>query len=130
MTLSAVETLWGLTVVALGGYAIYAQGHTPSVRTILELGGGWLAVAIIFSLLAGQAISRPVYRRGVIGNVQRTLRGFGLIIAVIVAHALAIWGALVFSNSASAAPYALVTYLVFGLVVLVAGVLSLINVLG
>ena len=130
LTLSAVETLWGLTVVALGGYAIYAQGHTPSVTTLLELGGGWLAVAVIFSLLAGQAISRPVYRRGVIGNVQRTLRGFGLTVAVIVAHALAIWGALVFSSSSSAAPYALITYLVFGLVVLVAGVLSLINILG
>jgi len=130
LTLSAVETLWGLTVVALGGYAIYAQGHAPTTTTLIELGGGWLAVAIIFSLLAGQAISRPVYRRGAIGNLQRTLRGFGLTIAVIVAHALAIWGALVFSSSASAAPYALLTYLVFGLVVLVAGVLSLINILG
>ncbi|GEM_PF-913155 len=130
LVLSLIEMLWGLTIIGLGALAIYENGRAPSTTHLLELGGLLLAVILVFGVIGGQVISRPIYRRGVIGKWRRRFQGIGLFIVLVAAHALAIWGATVFGVSAGQNTFALTTYLMFGLVVLVAGALSTANTLG
>ncbi|HLY31687.1 MAG TPA: hypothetical protein VKQ36_11715, partial [Ktedonobacterales bacterium] len=130
LALSAIEVLWGATTIGLVSLAIYENGRTPSASHLLESGAVLLAIVLVFCLLGGQAISRPIYRRGAIGKWKRRFQGLGLLFVLVVAHALAIWGTTVFGFSTGANTYALTTYLIFGLVVLIAGALSTMNTLG
>ncbi|MEO7001705.1 MAG: protein kinase [Ktedonobacterales bacterium] len=126
LALSVVEALWGAAVITLGMMTLTANGRT---LPLLQLGIGWLVGVAILSVLGGQALSRPIYRRGKLPAVRRGLQGFALALFTIVVHGVALWGASIFASSQPNATLAIFAYLVFGVNVLIVGVLSVINML-
>jgi serine/threonine protein kinase len=127
LAFSAIEALWGAVSITLG--IISMVNHGFSMALLQRLGIGWLVVVVALSLFGGQAISRPVYRRGAIGRVRRSMQGMGLFIYTVVVHAVAIWGATIFISSPGNTLLAVIAYTVFGVNVLAAGVLSVYNIL-
>lgn len=126
LALSVVEVLWGGAVITLGMMTLTANGKP---LPWLQLGIGWLVGVAIISLLGGQALSRPIYRRGRLPGFRRGAQGFALALFTIVVHGVALWGASIFANSQPNATLAIFAYLVFGVNVLIVGILSVINML-
>lgn len=124
---AAIEALWGAVSITLGIISIINHGF--SITLLQRLGIGWLVVVVVLSLIGGQALSRPVYRRGAIGRMRRSMQGTGLFIYTLVVHAVAIWGATIFISSPGNTLLAVIAYTIFGANVLAAGVLSVYNIL-
>lgn len=127
LTLSTVEALWGAVALSLGIISIVNHGLPTSL--LMKLGLGWLVVVAIVSLLGGQALSRPVYRRGKLGTMRRGLQGTGLFFFSVLVHAVALWGATIFISTPGNELLAVIAYIIFGVNVLVAGALSVYNIL-
>ncbi len=127
LALSAVEALWGICILALGGVAIaYRDKPLP----VSQLALSWLAVVVVGSLVGAQAIVRPIYRRGRLTNLRRWMQGSGLAFYTVAVHAVAIWGATIFASQQGNATLALISFILFGINVLVVGVLGVVNTLG
>ena len=118
---------FGKTMLVLAAVAIATRGHSfPS----LQVAAAWAVVTLLFSLLGAQAISRPVYRRNRFTPVRRWLQGMGLILYTIALHGVAIWGATIFQSSQSNPTLAPVAFVLFGVNVLLVGILGIVNILG
>jgi hypothetical protein len=90
-----------------------------------------LIIVALASLLGAQAINRPIYRRGVLTTARRWLQGTGLVLYSLAVHGVAIWGATIFANTAGGnTTSSLVAFMLFGVNVLVVGVLAIANTLG
>jgi serine/threonine-protein kinase len=127
LVLSALETLWGACILALGGIAIAFRGQAVPAP---QLAVGWLIVVVFGSLLGAQAIIRPVYRRGRLTPLRRWMQGIGLALYSGAVHGVAVWGATIFASQQGNATLALISFILFGVNVLVVGVLAVINTLG
>lgn len=128
LVLSAIEFVWGLFVLVLGGVAIATRssGSLPVAQLVI----GWLAVIVVGSILGAQAVTRPIYRRGSLAPVRRGFQGFGLFVYSLAVHGVAIWGANIFQMSQGNATLAIISFMLFGVNVLVVGALAVINTLG
>jgi eukaryotic-like serine/threonine-protein kinase len=127
LAISTIETLWGAVALSLGIISIVNAGLPTALLT--KLGLGWLAAVAILSLLGGQALSRPIYRRGRLGAVRRGMQGTGLFFFSVLVHLVALWGATIFISTPGNGMLAVIAYIIFGLNVLVAGALSVYNIL-
>ena len=127
LALSAIEALWGAVALSLGIISIVNHGLPTALLT--KLGLGWLAAVAILSLLGGQALSRPIYRRGKLGAVRRGMQGTGLFFFSVLVHLVALWGATIFISTPGNELLAVIAYIIFGVNVLVAGALSVYNIL-
>jgi hypothetical protein len=121
-----VETLWGALIIALGVVMAVTKGNNFPIVTFV---GAWLIVVVLASLIGGQAISRPVYRRKRVSGFRRGLQAFGLLVYSAVVHAVAIWGVTTYSNLQSGATVAIIAFIAFGLNVLVIGIFTMLNML-
>lgn len=127
LALSFIEFVWGLLVVTLGAVAIAYRGQPlPTTQLVI----GWLVVLALGSILGGQAISRPVFRRGRLPSARRWLQGFGLVLYSLAVHGVAIWGADIFQMGQGNATLAILSFMLFGVNVLVVGALAIVNTLG
>ncbi len=127
LALAAIEALWGAVALSLGIFS--AINHGLPTALLPRLGLGWLVIVTIISLLGGQALSRPVYRRGALTSLRRGLQGTGLFIFTLLVHGVAIWGASIFIAAPGNQLLAILAYSIFGLNVLVVGALSVYNIL-
>ena len=128
LALATLQTIWGMAALSLGVIALTRHGAlAPSL--LLKLGAGWLAVVALVALLGGQALSRPVYRRGNLNGVRRVLQGTGLFLFAVLVHVVALWGVSIFASAHGDATPEVIAYTIFGVNVLVAGVLSLFTIL-
>jgi hypothetical protein len=127
LTFSAIETLWGAVALSLGVISVIMHGLPTSL--LLKLGFGWLVVVAVLSLLGGQALSRPIYRRGKLGVMRRGMQGTGLFFFSVLVHVVALWGATIFISTPGNEVLAVIAYIIFGVNVLVAGALSVYNIL-
>lgn len=127
LAFSVVEALWGAVSILLG--IVSLVNHGLSTPVLQRLGIGWLVVIIVLSLYGGQALSRPVYRKGALGGMRRGMQGFGLFAYTVIVHLVALWGATIFISSPGNTVLAVVAYTIFGVNVLAAGVLSVYNIL-
>jgi hypothetical protein len=89
----------------------------------------WVAVVLLVSVIGGQALSRPVFRRGTQTRLRRGLQGTGLVVYTLVVHGVAVWGATIFATAQGNATLATIAFLLFGVNVLVVGILSVANAL-
>lgn len=121
-----VEMLWGALIIALGVVMAATKGNNFPVMAFV---GAWLVVVLLASLIGGQAISRPVYRRKRVSGFRRGLQGFGLLVYSIVVHAVAIWGVTTYSGIQSSATVAIIAFIAFGLNVLFIGIFTMLNML-
>lgn len=129
LALAALETIWGVAALSAGVVALTNHGVlAPSLG--IKLGVGWAIVAIVVALLGGQALSRPAYRRGHLNGLRRTLQGMALFLFSALVHAVALWGATIFASTQGDATLEVAAYTIFGVNVLVVGIVSLITVLG
>jgi hypothetical protein len=126
LTFSLVEILWGAAVLAVGVTVALTQGHPFPVQ---QFAIAWVGIAVLASLIGGQAISRPAYRRGNLGKWKRRARLIGLTLYTLVLHGVALWGATIFATDQSNPVLALASFLLFGVSMLVVGVLSLLTAL-
>jgi hypothetical protein len=126
LTFSLVEIMWGAIVLAVGITVALTQGHPFPVA---QFAIAWGGTALVVSLIGGQALSRPAYRRGQLSKWKRRMRLIGLTLYTIVLHGVAIWGATIFATDQSNPVLALASFLLFGLSMLVVGVLSLVTAL-
>ena len=127
LALSAIEALWGAVALSLGIISVVNHGLPTALLT--KLGLGWLVVVAILSLFGGQALSRPIYRRGRLSAMRRGLQGTGLFFFSVLVHVVALWGATIFISTPGNELLAVIAYIIFGLNVLVAGILSVYNIL-
>jgi hypothetical protein len=127
LVLSAVEAMWGVCILVLGGFAIAANGRPLPAQ---QLALSWLVVVALGSVLGAQAIVRPVYRRGQLPPARRWLQGIGLALYSVVVHGVAVWGATIFASQQGNATLAAISFILFGVSVLVVGVLAIANTLG
>ena len=121
-----VELLWGALIIALGVVMAVTKGNSFPVMPFV---GAWLVIVLLASLIGGQAISRPVYRRKRVNGFRRGVQGLGLLLYAVVVHAVAIWGVTTYSTIQSSATVAIIAFVVFGLNVLVIGIFTMINML-
>ncbi len=121
-----VELLWGALIIALGVVMAVTKGNSFPVMPFV---GAWLIIVLLASLIGGQAISRPVYRRKRVNGFRRGVQGLGLLLYAVVVHAVAIWGVTTYSTIQSSATVAIIAFVVFGLNVLVIGIFTMINML-
>ena len=127
LTLSAVETLWGVFILVLGVVAIAnAKRELPWTQLI----AGWLVVALLASVLGAQAMNRPVFRRGKLTSARRWVQGIFLTLYTLAVHGVAVWGATIFAHGQGDGPSAVIAFMLFGVNVLVVGALAVINTLG
>ncbi|HEX8996070.1 MAG TPA: protein kinase [Ktedonobacterales bacterium] len=127
LALSAIEAIWGTVALSLGVISVVNHGIPSSMLPQLAL--GWLLVVAILSLVGGQALSRPIYRRGALGGMRRAMQGTGLFLFSVLVHLVALWGATIFISTPGNELLAVVAYIIFGVNVLVAGGLSVFNIL-
>jgi hypothetical protein len=127
LVLSVVEFLWGAFILVLGGVAIATRGKPLPVPQLVI---GWLVVVLLGSVLGAQALIRPVYRRGVLVATRRWLQGIGLVLYSLAVHGVAIWGASIFQMGQGNATLAEISFMLFGVNVLVVGALAVLNTLG
>ena len=121
-----VELLWGALIIALGVVMAVTKGNSFPVMPFV---GAWLIIVLLASLIGGQAISRPVYRRKRVNGFRRGVQGLGLLLYAVVVHAVAIWGVTTYSTIQSSATVAIIAFVVFGLNVLVIGIFTMVNML-
>lgn len=126
LTFSLVEIMWGAIVLAVGITVALTQGHPFPVT---QFAIAWGVTALLVCLFGGQALTRPAYRRGNLGPWKRRMRLIGLTLYTVVLHAVAIWGATIFATDQSNPVLALASFLLFGVSMLVVGVLSLVTAL-
>jgi serine/threonine-protein kinase len=129
LALAALETVWGAAALSLGVIALGNHGKLDT-SLLLRLGAGWLIVVVVLALLGGQALSRPVLRRGALNGARRGLQGLGLFFFTVLVHVVALWGASIFTGVRGDATAEVIAYTIFGVNVLVAGILSLLTILG
>ena len=121
-----VEMLWGALIIALGVVMAATKGnHFPVVPFV----GIWIFVVLLASLLGGQAIARPVYRRKRVSGFRRAVQGFGLLVYSVIVHAVAIFGVTTYTNLQSSATVAIIAFIAFGLNVLFIGIFTMLNML-
>lgn len=121
-----VEMLWGALIIALGVVMAITKG---SEFPLVPFAGAWLVVVLLASLLGGQAISRPVYRRKQVSGFRRGVQGFGLLLYSVVVHAVAIWGVTTYASMQPNATVAIIAFVAFGLNVLFIGIFTMANML-
>jgi hypothetical protein len=126
LSLSAIETLWGAAVLSLGVLAIARQGGQVP---LMEYGIVWLAIAVLVSLFGGQALSRPIQRQGSWNNLRRGFQGTLFVLIALAAHAVAVWGVILFNASGTSQTYMISAFILFGFLTFLLGVLSLVNML-
>ncbi|MGH2516183.1 MAG: serine/threonine-protein kinase [Ktedonobacterales bacterium] len=128
LVLSAVEFVWGVFILVLGGVAIATRssGSLPVAQLVLA----WLGVIVVGSILGAQAVTRPIYRRNSLAPLRRWLQGIGLVVYSVAVHGVALWGANIFQVSQGNATLAILSFMLFGVNVLVVGTLAVINTLG
>jgi hypothetical protein len=126
LALSCIEVLWGASVLALGSMVIAMPGKSLPLQ---QFALAWAAVVLVVSVIGGQALSRPVYRRGTQTKLRRGLQGTGLVLYTLVVHGVAVWGATIFANTQGNPTLATIAFLLFGINVLVVGILSVVNAL-
>jgi hypothetical protein len=126
LSLSMVEALWGAAVLSLGILAISRQG---SPVPMMEYGIVWLAIAVLVSLFGGQALSRPIQRQGAWNNLRRGFQGTLFVLITLAAHAVAVWGVLLFNAAGTSQTYMISAFILFGFLTLLLGVLSVVNIL-
>lgn len=127
LAISAIEALWGLAALSLGITSLVMHGLPMAL--LVKLGLGWLVVVALVSLLGGQALNRPIYRRGKLGGMRRALQGTGLFVFSVVVHLVALWGMTIFIATPGNAALAVITYMIFGVNVALTGALSVYNIL-
>ena len=127
LTLAAIEVVWGVIILALGGVALATQG-SPFPVTQLVL--GWLVVVLILSILGAQALSRPVYRKNELSGARRWLQGIAITLYSLAVQAAGIWGATVFMAAPPNPVLAVASYALFGISALIAGIVGIATVLG
>ncbi|HEX8730007.1 MAG TPA: serine/threonine-protein kinase [Ktedonobacterales bacterium] len=127
LAVSAIEALWGAAALTAGIVSIVNHGLPTAV--LLKLVVGWLVIVAALSIYGGQALNRPVYRRGRLGSVRRAMQGTGLFFFSVLVHLVALWGATIFIATPGNQTLAVIAYTVFGVNVLVAGILSVYNIL-
>lgn len=127
LTLAAIEVVWGVIILALGGVALATQG-SPFPVTQLVL--GWLVVVFILSILGAQALSRPVYRKNELSRARRWLQGIAITLYSLAVQAAGIWGATVFMAAPPNPVLAVASYALFGISALIAGIVGIATVLG
>ena len=126
LTLSTIETLWGAAVLSLGVLAIARQGGQVP---LMEYGIVWLAIAVLVSLFGGQALSRPIQRQGAWNNLRRGFQGTLFVLIALAAHAVALWGVVLFNASGTSQTYMISAFILFGVLTFLLGVLSVVNML-
>jgi predicted Ser/Thr protein kinase len=126
LSLSAIETLWGAAVLSLGILAIARQGEQVP---LMEYGIVWLAIAVLVSLVGGQALSRPIQRQGAWNNLRRGFQGTLFVLIALAAHAVAVWGVILFNAAGTSQSYMIAAFILFGFLTFLLGVLSVINML-
>jgi hypothetical protein len=126
LSLSAIETLWGAAVLSLGILAIARQGEQVP---LMEYGIVWLAIAVLVSLVGGQALSRPVQRQGAWNNLRRGFQGTLFVLIALAAHAVAVWGVILFNAAGTSQTYMIAAFILFGFLTFLLGVLSVVNML-
>jgi serine/threonine-protein kinase len=127
LAFSGVEVLWGMVVLAVGVITLLDRGKPfPLLQFVLA----WGVAVLLASVLGGQALSRPVLRRGELSNGRRAFQGTGLFLYTIAVHGVAIWGATIFAGAQANTTLAIVAFMLFGANVLVVGALAVANLLG
>jgi hypothetical protein len=126
--LSAVEACWGLFLLMLAGVEVVLRGDAQKPYFLMAL--IWLVIIAIVCTVGGQALVRPVYRRGRLGRLRRSFQAFGLLVYALVLHGVGLWGLVVFGTGRPDSLTAIVAFVLFAVNVFVAGVLSLANTLG
>lgn len=126
LTLASIETLWGVLVLSLGTVAIiYRDKQIPTPQLVLA----WVVVALIVSFVGAQVLSRPIYRRGHLAPLRRWLQGIVLVLFALAVHGVAIWGITIFEGGQGNSTLALLSFMIFGVNVLVVGALGIANIL-
>jgi hypothetical protein len=126
LSLSTIETLWGAAVLSLGVLAIARQDNQVP---LMEYGIVWLAIAVLVSLVGGQALSRPIQRQGAWNNLRRGFQGTLFVLITLAAHAVAVWGVILFNAAGSSQTYMVSAFILFGFLTFLLGVLSVVNML-
>lgn len=126
LAFSTIEALWGAAIVALGVLVYVRRGQS---LPLTQFGLVWLGILLVLSLIGGQMLSRPIYRKGKLTGLRRGFQGTGLFLVTIAVHALAVWGATVFGATSNPA-LATFAFILFGVNVFIIGILSVVNMLG
>lgn len=126
LAIAGIEALWGALVLALSAVQ-YVYGQHPPV---LQLAAGWIAFVLLVSLLGGQALTRPVFRRGSMGPGRRGVQGAILIIYSVAVQVAGVWGLMEFRTQSASPTLAMASYVLFGVSCLLAGIVGIITVLG
>ena len=127
LALAALEVVWGVIILALGGVALATQGSPFPVAPLVL---GWLGVVLILSILGAQALSRPVYRKNELTRARRWLQGIAITLYSLAVQAAGIWGATVFMAAPPNPVLAIASYVLFGISALIAGIVGIATVLG
>lgn len=123
---AGIEALWGTLVIALSVIQLVYGQHPP----VAQLAAGWIAVALLASLIGGQALSRPIFRRGTMSSGRRGLQGTILVIYSIAVQAAGVWGVMEFRTQSASPTLAMLSYVLFGVSCLLAGIVGISTVLG
>ncbi|HEV2461400.1 MAG TPA: protein kinase [Ktedonobacterales bacterium] len=126
LALAGIEALWGALVVALSLVVLTSGAHPP----VVQLATGWAIVVVLVSVLAAQALARPIYRRGTMASGRRFLQGSAIILYSMAVQAAGIWGVNVFRSQQTNPTLAIASYALFGVSSLIAGVVGVFTVLG
>jgi hypothetical protein len=126
--LSAVEACWGIFLLMLAGVEVVLRDQPQKPYYLMAL--IWLVIIAVVCALGGQALARPIFRRGKVGRVRRGFQAFGLLVYGMVLHAVGLWGLIVFGTGRPDSLTAVVAFVLFSVNVFVAGVLALANTLG
>lgn len=129
LSLSAVETCWGIFLVSLFAVQIATHGRDV-LQPYFMLALVWLGVVVLVIALGGQILSRPVRRRGAMTRLRRGLQGTGLTLHALAVNGLAVWGAMMLGQHLLNPEQASIAFVAFVVNVLASGILSLINTLG
>ena len=126
--LATVETCWGIFLLMLAGVEVLLRAQAQNSYFAMAL--IWLVVIAIVCAVGGQALARPIYRRGRIGRLRRGFQAFGLVVYAVVLHVVGLWGMVVFGATRPDSLAAIIAFVLFAVNVFVAGVLALANTLG
>lgn len=127
LALATIEALWGAIVLGLGILAlVYNGAQLPIPQLVI----GWLVCIVLGSILGAQALSRPVFRRGRMTKLRRWVQGAGITVYSLAVQGAGAWGAYVFATSQSNPQWAVVSYALFGISALIAGIVGIATTLG
>ncbi|MFI5274344.1 MAG: hypothetical protein ACHQ4H_15020, partial [Ktedonobacterales bacterium] len=123
---AAIETLWGALVIMLSVIELVYGQHPP----VIQLVAGWAAFVLIASVIGGQALTRPILRRDVMTRGRRWLQGMLITFYSVAVQAAGVWGVLVFRTQQANPTLAMISYVLFGVSCLIAGIVGIVTVLG